>query len=72
LYLRLSGWLVYIETYGADFLTPSFVIYISKHYHHYQEQDKVRNLLVDQLRTQSKAILQQFDEIFEDADGIYI
>jgi hypothetical protein len=29
-------WLVYKETYGIDFLTPSFVIYISKHYHHYQ------------------------------------
>jgi superfamily II DNA/RNA helicase len=24
-----------METYGADFLTPSFVIYISKHHHHH-------------------------------------
>ncbi len=26
-------WLVYMETYGIDFLTPSFVICISKHHH---------------------------------------
>jgi hypothetical protein len=25
-----------METYGADFLTPSFVICISKHHHHHQ------------------------------------
>jgi predicted protein tyrosine phosphatase len=29
-------WLVYMETFGADFLTPSFVICISKHHHHHQ------------------------------------
>jgi hypothetical protein len=28
-------WLVYVETYGIDFLTTSFVIYISKHHHHH-------------------------------------
>jgi hypothetical protein len=28
-------WLFYMETYGIDFLTPSFVIYISKHHHHH-------------------------------------
>jgi hypothetical protein len=27
-------WLVYREIYGKDFLTPSFVIYISKYHHH--------------------------------------
>jgi hypothetical protein len=27
-------WLVYMEAY-ADFLTHSFVFYISKHYHHH-------------------------------------
>jgi hypothetical protein len=27
-------WLVYMETCGIDLLTPSFLIYISKHHHH--------------------------------------
>jgi hypothetical protein len=27
-----------METYGTDFLTPSFVIYKSEHYHHLQKQ----------------------------------
>jgi hypothetical protein len=27
-------WLVYMEIYGINLLTPSFVIYISKHHHH--------------------------------------
>jgi hypothetical protein len=26
-------WLVFIDTYGADFLKPSFIICISKHHH---------------------------------------
>jgi hypothetical protein len=29
-------WLVYMEIYGIDFLTHSFVIYISKHHHHHR------------------------------------
>jgi hypothetical protein len=28
-------WLVYMETYGIDFLSPVFVIFISKHLHHH-------------------------------------
>jgi uncharacterized lipoprotein YehR (DUF1307 family) len=31
-------WLVYMEIYGADFLTPSFLICVIKHHHH---QEKV-------------------------------
>jgi predicted ferric reductase len=29
-------WLDYMETFGNFFLTPSFVIYISKHHHHHR------------------------------------
>jgi hypothetical protein len=29
-----------METYGAEFLTPSFVIYVSKHHHHQFPQNK--------------------------------
>jgi hypothetical protein len=49
-------WLVYMEIYGIDLLTFSFVIYISKHHHHhYQgvhininslgELEKIKNIL---------------------------
>jgi hypothetical protein len=27
-------WLIYMETYGMDFITSLFVIYLSKHHHH--------------------------------------
>jgi hypothetical protein len=47
------------RTYGACTYIPDFQ----------QQQDKLRNLLVEQLRTQSKAILQQFDELHEDTGG---
>jgi hypothetical protein len=33
IFFCMPFWLVYMEIYGADFLTPLFVIYISKHHH---------------------------------------
>jgi hypothetical protein len=35
-FVLMPFWLVYMEIYSADFLTPSFLIRISKHhrYHH--------------------------------------
>jgi hypothetical protein len=33
-FLLMPFCLVYMETFSIDFLTPSFVIYISKHRHH--------------------------------------
>jgi WD40 repeat protein len=37
----MSFWLVYMETYGANFLTPSFVICISKHHHHTDKYEMI-------------------------------
>jgi hypothetical protein len=37
----MSLWLVYMETYGIDFLTPSFVICVSKHHHHHHHHQRV-------------------------------
>jgi hypothetical protein len=34
-FVLMPFWLVYMETYGIDFLTPLFVIYISKHHYHH-------------------------------------
>jgi hypothetical protein len=34
LFVLMPFWLFYMEIHGMDFLTPSFVIYISKHHHH--------------------------------------
>jgi hypothetical protein len=30
-----------METYGTDFLTPLFVIYISKHHHHHYQGNEL-------------------------------
>jgi hypothetical protein len=35
-FVCMPFWLIYMETYGIDFLTPLFVIYISKHHHHHK------------------------------------
>jgi hypothetical protein len=43
-------WLVYMETYGADFSKPSFVIFISKYPHHHQGIHMGRILLVNSLQ----------------------
>jgi hypothetical protein len=51
----LPFWLVYMETYGADFLTPSFVICISKHHHHHQ----IENRLLDEAERLSTVFLLQ-------------
>jgi hypothetical protein len=34
-FVLMPFWLVNMEICGKDFLTPSFVIYISKHHHHH-------------------------------------
>jgi hypothetical protein len=34
-FVLMPFWLVYMESYGIDFLTPSFVIYAGKHHHHH-------------------------------------
>jgi hypothetical protein len=32
---------IYVITYAADFLTPSFVICISKHHHHHHREKEL-------------------------------
>jgi hypothetical protein len=40
-------WLVYTGIFGIKFLTPSFVIYVSKHHHHHKSQGEDRTRGVD-------------------------
>jgi hypothetical protein len=37
-FILMPFWLVYTETNGINVLTPSFVVYISKHHHHHHHR----------------------------------
>jgi hypothetical protein len=37
-FVLMPFWLVYMETYGLDFLKASFVMYIRKYHHHHHQQ----------------------------------
>jgi hypothetical protein len=52
-------WLVYMKTYGIDFLTPSFETYINKHDHH-QKDSLVGQLIGAEFRDGSPSSLRAF------------
>jgi hypothetical protein len=47
-------WLVYMETYSIDFLTPSFIIHVSNPHH---QQDTMKNV-AQEMRLGWEAALQ--------------
>jgi hypothetical protein len=43
-FVLMPFWLVCMETYGIAFLTPLFVLFISKHHHHYHRDSAMAKL----------------------------
>jgi hypothetical protein len=57
--------LVNMDTYGAEFLTPSFVIYISKHHHHHHHQGDNKLFNIDD----SNGVLKKSKRPYGDGKG---
>jgi hypothetical protein len=51
-----------MELYGTDFLTPSFVIYVSKHHHH--RTASAGHLEVAKLLVEWKSSLSVVDKVY--------
>jgi hypothetical protein len=72
--LFMPSWLVYMETYGIDFLTLSFVIYISKHHHHHHHQgrNKVKGLLLEKKKQEMIALSKNRKQMYYRLQDEYI